>query len=617
MVTSTTKKQLKTYQDDLGNPIILGKELARGGEGMVCLVQGNNDIVAKIYLDKALQKHDKTGKIKAMCDLYDQDIARFSALPQKAVFNSKGKVVGFIMEKISNFKEIHNLYGIPTKRKLFDFADWGFMVHAAKNLAIAVDKLHSKNIIIGDINQGNILVDNQAMIKLIDCDSYQVEHNGKFYLCEVGVPEYTSPELQGQSFNGIHRTKNHDCFGLAVMIFKILMFGRHPYSGVGAPPEIENAIKQGYYCYGNNSKNTTPIYSQLFFGVLSNEVKDLFERAFSKNQNIQRPTAEEWINTLECLEHNLIQCPSHHKYYNNGNHCIWCELSKFGFSPFDNPVANIQSQNKLNYQQTPYNISTNNYKNQNNVQSRRQSYYSNYNYRNYNFNKTATQTNPKKKSDNYIWQIILGVLLIIGFIGYMGNKYDNNSQLQSNQQQINNSEKANEMHKVYTEAEKQDDIKAYKDKFINKVRSNWHPDNEGMPLDNMSIEVNIDKTGSVNCTEYTEVSTTRIKIMNSVIQSGAPYDPLPESYDGDWLTFKVYFEGNEVAKDNYQVSLTPIKATQKKTDSNTPVTQKTESAKSTKSAPQNASKAISKKTQSSVSTPSKSDLQKSSDWFFE
>ena len=172
------------------------------------------------------------------------------------------------------------------------------------------------------------MVNYQAMIKLIDCDSYQVEYNGKFYLCEVGVPEYTSPELQGQSFDNIKRTKNHDCFGLAVMIFQILMFGRHPYSGVGAPPEIENSIKQGCYCYGNYSKSTTPIYSQLFSEILSEEVKNLFERAFAKGKNIVRPTAEEWINTLDCLEQNLIQCPNNHKYYNNANTCVWCELSK-------------------------------------------------------------------------------------------------------------------------------------------------------------------------------------------------------------------------------------------------------------------------------------------------
>lgn len=461
MAKTGSKTYTQTYIDDLRNPVVLGKELARGGEGRVCLVQGNSNVVAKLYLDKALNKHDKAGKIKAMCDLYDNDIAKFSALPQRVIFNSRGKVVGFIMEKITDFKEIHNLYGISTKRKLFDFADWGFMVHSAKNLAIAVNKLHSKNIVIGDINQGNILVNNQAMIKLIDCDSYQVEYNGKFYLCEVGVPEYTSPELQGQSFNGIQRTKNHDCFGLAVMIFKILMFGRHPYSGVGAPPEIENSITQGCYCYGNYSKGTTPIYSQLFSEVLSDEVKELFDRAFSKNKNIIRPTAEEWINTLECLEQNLIQCSNHHKYYNNGNSCIWCKLSKFGFNPFGNPTVNNKAQNTPNYQQTPYTYNP-----------PKQQSTPNTNYNNSYQPSQPKQTQPAINKINLkpVF-IILAVIFFVGMLGTFNDSNDDSTYTPSATNQETNNDTTQENiseQKSYTEAEKHTNRNAYSDNEINK-----------------------------------------------------------------------------------------------------------------------------------------------------
>ncbi|MCM1265838.1 MAG: protein kinase [Candidatus Gastranaerophilales bacterium] len=481
MVKTGNNTYTQTYTDDLGNPVILGKELARGGEGRVCLVQGNSNVVAKLYLDKAINKHDKAGKIKAMCDLYDMDIAKFSALPQRVVFNSRGKVVGFIMEKITNFKEIHNLYGISTKRKKFDFADWGFMVHSAKNLAIAVNKLHSKNIVIGDINQGNILVNNQAMIKLIDCDSYQVEYNGKFYLCEVGVPEYTSPELQGQSFNGIQRTKNHDCFGLAVMIFKILMFGRHPYSGVGAPPEIENAIKQGCYCYGNYSKGTTPIYSQLFSDALSDEVKELFDRAFSKNKNIIRPTAEEWINTLECLEQNLIQCSNNHKYYNNGNSCIWCKLSKFGFNPFSNPTVNTKPQNKPNYQQTPYTYNPPKQKSSPNVSPNKNSY-----------QPSQPQQIPPVTNKLNLKPIfiIIGILILFGTIASFfdsDSSYEYNQPIPQEQQSIEPKdntepqEKSEQENQDYKQTEKTDETilnkSVTKNNSYENSQNNHNPNN--------------------------------------------------------------------------------------------------------------------------------------------
>ena len=100
----------KTYQDDKGNPILLEAELARGGEGSVHTVKGNPNVVAKIYLPKAMQKHDKTEKIKAMCDLYDQDVAKFSALPQRVIYDDHGKVVDVIMEKVNDCKEINNIH---------------------------------------------------------------------------------------------------------------------------------------------------------------------------------------------------------------------------------------------------------------------------------------------------------------------------------------------------------------------------------------------------------------------------------------------------------------------------------------------------------------------------
>ena len=552
----------QTYTDDLGNPVVLGKELARGGEGRVCLVQGNSNVVAKLYLDKALNKHDKAGKIKAMCDLYDNNIAKFSALPQRVIYNSRNKVVGFIMEKISDFKEIHNLYGISTKRKIFDFADWGFMVHSAKNLAIAVDKLHSKNIIIGDINQGNILVNNQAMIKLIDCDSYQVEYNGKFYLCEVGVPEYTSPELQGQSFNGIHRTKNHDCFGLAVMIFKILMFGRHPYSGVGAPPEIENSIKQGCYCYGNYSKGTTPIYSQLFSDALSEEVKELFERAFSKNT--VRPTAEEWINTLECLEQNLIQCSNNHKYYNNGKSCIWCKLSKYGFNPFGSSAINTKPQNKPNYQQTPYTYNPPKQKSISNVSP------------NYNTSYQSSQPQQAQPVSNKInFKPIFIILAVSFFVGIIGAFIDSNNNSTytppvANQTTNNITTQANiPEQKTYTEAEKNADLKEYKDKFVSRVKQHWNPGRESFLIDNSSLSVQIDKQGNIKFQNDTTSDDAASTIMRQAVSNGQPYSALPKSYEADTLSLTLYFEGNTDSywgnsqpKSTYQVSLAPFKKNQ-------------------------------------------------------
>ena len=104
----------------------------------------------------------------------------------------------------------------------------------------------------GDVNEKNVFVSPQAMVRLIDCDSYQINAGGQTYLCEVGVPLYTPPELQGQSFRGVVRTHNHDRFGLAVLIFHLLFVGRHPFAGRPLtkgelPPD--KAIKEFRFAY--------------------------------------------------------------------------------------------------------------------------------------------------------------------------------------------------------------------------------------------------------------------------------------------------------------------------------------------------------------------------------
>lgn len=399
MVATVRKRSTSVgYNDEHGNPILLGSEIAQGGEGIVYHVQGNPDVVAKLYKPKVLNKKSASDKIKAACAIYDKNIAQFAAMPQTVIY-SGSKVRGFIMEKITNFKEIHLLYGTKNRKKYFPNADWGFMVHAALNFANAVGSLHNKGIVIGDINQSNIMVNQQAMIKFIDCDSYQVDYQGKTYLCEVGVPEYTSPELQGHSFHGVHRTTNHDCFGLAVIIFKILMLGRHPYSGNGAPPEIENSIKQGCFCYDRNYYQKTAIFSDLY-STLSDELKNLFEQAFTSNI---RPSASDWVKALDNFEKQLGQCStnSSHKFNKNSGGCIWCDFEKSNFVPFKQTVTSVQPKAKPNYKQTPYNT-----------------------------NSTQIPAQPNTPSAlpiNNVWKTIIGIIAIwiIGTLINAGNNTNN------------------------------------------------------------------------------------------------------------------------------------------------------------------------------------------------
>ena len=188
------------FVDQNKQPVSLGRELGRGGEAVVYEVAGRSDLVAKIY-------HSAPGivyqtKLRALVTVSSADLLRFAAWPAALLYDSQS-LRGFTMPRITGFGEIHALYGVAHRRREFPSADWQFLIHAALNCAVSVGAVHQRGFVIGDVNQKNVLVSPQAMVRLLDCDSFQVNVAGKVLPCEVGVLEYTPPELQGRSFAGV------------------------------------------------------------------------------------------------------------------------------------------------------------------------------------------------------------------------------------------------------------------------------------------------------------------------------------------------------------------------------------------------------------------------------
>ena len=86
---------------------------------------------------------------------------------------------------------------------------------------------------VGDVNEGEILVTKKACVRLIDCDSFQVQTRDKIYHCEVGVVQFLPPCFSSLSyFQAMLRTQNHDNFGLAILIFLLLFMGSYRFLGV-------------------------------------------------------------------------------------------------------------------------------------------------------------------------------------------------------------------------------------------------------------------------------------------------------------------------------------------------------------------------------------------------
>jgi DNA-binding helix-hairpin-helix protein with protein kinase domain len=212
-----------------GRSIILGTELGKGGEGIVYEVQGDAALAAKIYhKDKAAERQQK---IEAIVAAQWHKTTSCVAFPIDALLSAQGQFLGFTMARIARNKPIHDLYSPTSRKTSFPRANFPFLIHTALNIATALVNVHHTGCVIGDINHSGILIADNAIAVLIDCDSFQVTVGQNTFICKVGVPDFTPPELQGRRLDQFARTPNHDAFGLAVVIFNLLFMGRHPFAG--------------------------------------------------------------------------------------------------------------------------------------------------------------------------------------------------------------------------------------------------------------------------------------------------------------------------------------------------------------------------------------------------
>ncbi|MCI0535012.1 MAG: hypothetical protein L0Z50_07275 [Verrucomicrobiales bacterium] len=317
-----------------GRTISVGKEIGAGGEGAVFEVIGSPQLLAKIYKKPDLRR---AAKLSAIIGLPNSQFKSFAAWPLTTLHTSSGTTAtGFLMPRVNGGRQIHELDTPAHRRANYPHADWRFLIRAARNCAAAVTAIHDAGIVIGDVNQGGFLVSKDALVRVIDCDSFQIQTSNGTYLCEVAVPEFLPPEIDGSSLSRTVRTTNHDAFGLAILIFRLLMMGRHPFAGYrgrGDKP-IPEAIKEYRFAFAPDAHamEMAPPPHSLLLGDLSPEIATSFLRAFSRGsaQNGARPSARRWAETLGRLEAQLQRCSIDPAHYHFGGlkDCPWCRIER-------------------------------------------------------------------------------------------------------------------------------------------------------------------------------------------------------------------------------------------------------------------------------------------------
>lgn len=328
-----------------GQLLTLNAELGGGGEGKIYAVTQDSSWVAKIYHQPTAEMADK---LAAMVAHPPEDPSAAEGHVSIAwpldLLEDRGKVVGFLMPKVTQVRPIHDFYNPKTRRDRTPFFNYLYLHRTARNLAAAVSSLHAGGYVIGDVNESNILVSQTSLVTLVDTDSFQVHVGKQIYPCPVGKPEFTPPELQGKTLRHYQRTPEQDRFGLAVLIFQVLMEGTHPFAGVytgsGDPPPIESRIAAGHFPYGTRRVPYRPTPIAPDGKILHPDLRRLFLQCFDRGylDPSQRPDAQTWVQVLEAAEQELVICQTNpqHRYSDRLPRCPWCDRTRLlgGRDPF-------------------------------------------------------------------------------------------------------------------------------------------------------------------------------------------------------------------------------------------------------------------------------------------
>lgn len=309
--------------------------LGAGGEGRIYALEASSTLAAKIYLEPTALHRRKLQAMIAMPPR-DPDAGKGHVSycwPQQLLFRAGAPphVVGFLMQQVdlSTHIPVAHLYNPQARQTRAPGFDWSYLVKTAANIARVVESLHASGYVVGDINESNLLVSNQALVTLVDCDSIQVPRKGGgHFRCTVRTRTFTPPELLGRDLTEVDQTVEHDRFALAALLFQLLMEGTPPFAGVWQGPGSDSCLDLRIMRGDSpflGSPNVLPPPFAPPFEMLPEGLRTLVQRGLAAAPQ-GRPSAREWSQALEALEQALVRCPVNPRHLHSGHleQCPWC-----------------------------------------------------------------------------------------------------------------------------------------------------------------------------------------------------------------------------------------------------------------------------------------------------
>ena len=289
---------MATYRGSDGRSYKLRKVIRKGGEGQIHEVSALPNDVAKIWNKPSIQRARKLDALLRHGPQIRPALRAVLGLawPSVALSDKRGTTVGFLMRKVplDRYHELVN-YCIPDRRRDLEAARGSAfsrtdLMTIALNVALLFAHLHRSGYVIGDVNHTNILAAADGRIFLIDVDSIQTADpdTGEVYRCTVGKDDFTPPRLVGRRFEEVDRVVEDDLFGLAVLIFQILMDGCHPYDAV------DQSGKQGHTRAENIRISNSP-FARLDF----DQAKAYFDLDTITNTKLREQKRAKFLASIE------------------------------------------------------------------------------------------------------------------------------------------------------------------------------------------------------------------------------------------------------------------------------------------------------------------------------
>jgi serine/threonine protein kinase len=283
-----------------GPSMKLGAQLGAGGEGQVFELKDANR-VAKIYHGDQLTAN-RIAKLDLMAS---RAVSRNGICwPEKLVYASDGAPVGYVMQRAHGHPLQKSVFVKPLLMQRFPRWQRENLVNVCLSFLEHVQYLHALNVLVGDINPMNVLVDDDGnSVFIVDTDSFQVEG----FPCPVGTVNFSPPHLQHQNFKTLLRTEDDELFAIATMLFMILVPGKPPYSQQGGESPEKNIIEANFpYPLGDDhkSRNVSPGPWRYIWSHLPYRLKELFHKAFRENQRIK---ISEWLDALRAYQNDIAK----------------------------------------------------------------------------------------------------------------------------------------------------------------------------------------------------------------------------------------------------------------------------------------------------------------------